>query len=639
MTTAKQAAPFGSWPSPITTDLLTKGAVGLGQIVVENGQALWSEMRPSEGGRSTLMTLDDSGGQKDLTPNPYNIRSRVHEYGGGAFCVSNGIIWFVDAKEQALYRLEPGQAPRKLLAKANMAFADFIVDERRERLVAVSELHQDGVEPVNRLVSIGFDGSLTNLAEGADFYCAPKLSPDGEKLCWIQWHHPNMPWDATELIEADVTQDGELKNPRKVAGDGDEAVFQPEYDSQGQLYFVSDRSGFWNIHRQGDSPKHYEFQAEFGLPHWIFGMRTYGFLDDDSIVCTYAEKGEWKLGRLNPETGSLDHMDLPWCGFDSLVCEGHKAWFLGARPDAPDEFVEFDIDSGAGKILRVSAELEVEAEDLSIARAVEFPTEGGLTAFGYYYPPSNGSFVGPEGEKPPLIVKSHGGPTGQSMRGLSLKFQYWTSRGFAVLDVNYSGSTGYGRAYRERLQGQWGVADVDDCVNGAKYCVDQGWANPDQLIIVGGSAGGYTTLSALTFRDVFKAGCSSYGIGDLTALANDTHKFESRYLDKLIGRWPEDADIYRARSPQNAADKLNCPILFLQGVEDKVVPPNQAEAMVNVLKEKNLPVAYLLFEGEGHGFRRAETIKRALEAELSFYAQIFDFEPADKIERLAVENL
>ncbi|RED49970.1 alpha/beta hydrolase family protein [Aestuariispira insulae] len=635
----KTVAPYGSWPSQITTDLLTKGAVSLGQIAVEDGKAVWTEMRPSEAGRSALVTEGADGGLKDLISEPFNARSWVHEYGGGAFAVGGDVVWFIDPKEKALMRLKPGQSPERVLAKARTAFADFLIDEKRQRLIAVSETLNPDSEATNQLVAIGFDGSLEVLAKGADFYCAPKLSPDGGRLAWIQWHHPNMPWDGTELVEARLDEAGRITGQRIVAGGAEESVFQPEYNHAGQLHYVSDRSGFWNIYRDGEVPLHYAFEAEFGLPHWIFGMRTYGFLEDDTIVCTYSEKGEWRLGQLDPATGSLSGMDIPWCGFDSLVCEGRKAWFVGARADRPDELVEFDIDSGAGRILRSAAELDVPAGDISIGQAVAFPTDGGDSAYAYYYPPSNSGFEGPAEEKPPLIVRSHGGPTGQSTRGLSLKYQYWTSRGFAVLDVNYSGSTGYGRAYRERLNGNWGVADVADCVNGARYCADKGWADPDRLIIAGGSAGGYTTLCALTFQDVFKAGCSSYGIGDLTALANDTHKFESRYLDNLIGRWPDDASIYRSRSPLNATEKLNCPILFLQGEEDKVVPPNQAEKMVNALKDKNLPVAYLLFEGEGHGFRRADTIRRALEAELSFYAQIFDFQPAEKIDRLDIDNL
>lgn len=635
----KKVAPYGSWKSPITTDLLTRGAVGLGQIAVDGDGVYWTEMRPTEAGRNALVMRKQSAVKQELVPPPLNVRSRVHEYGGGAFTVKDGVVWFVDAKEQAVFRLSAGQAPEKVAQKAGTAFADFVVDTGRERLICVAEDTSGPGEATNSLMAIGFDGTTHVLAKGADFYMAPKLSPAGDRLAWVEWHHPNMPWDGTELFEAKIAEDGGLSSKTLIAGGADEAVFQPEYAPDGVLHYVSDRSGFWNIYRHGARAFHYEYPAEFGLPHWIFGMRTYGFLRDGRIVATFAEKGDWSLGILDPNDGSLRRLDLPWCTFDSLVCSGNTVWFQGGRVDGADEIVQLNVDSLEPEILRRSVDLDVPEEGISVAQLVEFPTTNARTAFGYYYPPASSAFKAAEGELPPLIVKSHGGPTGQSTKALSLKFQYWTSRGFAVLDVNYSGSTGFGRDYRERLAGQWGIADVDDCVHAAEYAVSQGLADPDRLIIVGGSAGGYTTLAALAFRDRFKAGCSSYGIGDLTALTNDTHKFESRYLDKLVGRWPEDASVYRDRSPLFHTEKLSCPILFLQGEDDKVVPPNQAEAMVDALRTKNLPVAYLLFAGEGHGFRRAETIKRALEAELSFYAQIFGFEPADRLDPLEIENL
>lgn len=635
----KTVAAFGTWKSPITTDLLTRGSVGLGQIVADGENVYWTEMRPSEAGRNALVMERPDGEKKELVPPPFNVRSRVHEYGGGAFTVCDDVVWFIDAKDQTVFRLAPGNAPEKIAKKSGTAFADFIVDKARNRLICVAEDVSGGGEAVNSIVAIGFDGAIDTLVSGADFYAAPKLSPDGKRLAWIEWFHPNMPWDGTQLREATVSDSGALIENRPIAGGEEESVFQPEYAPDGVLHYVSDRSGFWNIYRHGDVTHYYEFDAEFGLPHWIFGMRTYGFLADGRIVCTYAEQGDWSLGIVDPAAGDLRPLDLPWCTYDSLICAGGRAWFHGGRVDSADEIVELDLDALEAKVLRRSVELDVPQESISVAQSIEFPTTDGRTAFGYYYPPANAAYVAPEGELPPLIVKSHGGPTGQSTKSLSLKFQYWTSRGFAVMDVNYSGSTGFGRDYRERLAGQWGISDVDDCANAARYAVEKGLADPDRLIIVGGSAGGYTTLAALAFRDVFKAGCSSYGVGDLTALTNDTHKFESRYLDKLVGRWPEDAKIYRERSPIQHTEHLNCPILFLQGDEDKVVPPNQAEAMVDALRKKSMPVAYLLFEGEGHGFRRADTIKRAMEAELSFYAQIFGFEPADSLEAVEIENL
>ena len=640
MTAQKITAPYGTWESPITTDLLTQGAVGLGQIAVMNGRPLWTEARPAEAGRVVLVTAGNGDGVRDLLRPPHSIRSRVHEYGGGAFAAAGGSVWFVAAADQAVMRLDLSNGVlHRIFQREDLRWADLLLDESRQRLVAVAEDHAGKGEAVNRLMALGFDGGCTVLAEGADFYAAPRLSPCGTRLCWLQWSHPNMPWDGTELWEATLTAAGDFAGVRRVAGGADVSIFQPEYAPDGTLFYISDQSGFWNLYRDGEPPRQYEFAAEFGLPHWIFGMRTYGFLADGRIVCAHATQGDWRLGLLDPDSGWLDILDLPWRGYDALVCEGSKAWFVGGRADAPAELVELDVDSGQSRILRTSAVLGVGADSLSVAQAVQFPTGGGETAHAWYYPPASAAYEAPAGEKPPLIVKCHGGPTGQATADLSLKTQFWTSRGFAVLDVNYRGSTGFGRAYRMPLDGNWGLADVEDCLLAARHVAEQGLADPERLIISGSSAGGYTVLCALAFHDVFKAGCSLYGIGDLAALARDTHKFESRYTDRLVGRWPEEEALYQSRSPLFHTDRLNCPVLFLQGAEDQVVPPEQAESMVAALRQKGVPVAYLLFEGEGHGFRQGETIQRALQAELGFYGRIFGFAPAGDLAPLEIENL
>jgi len=478
----------------------------------------------------------------------------------------------------------------------------------------------------------------------------PVLSPDGTRLAWIEWNHPNMPWDGTDCYEATLGADGQILETTHIAGGPDIAIFQPGYAPDGTLYYVSDESGFWNLYRHGDTPVHYAQEADFGMPHWQFGMRTYGFLDAETALCAYAVEGDWALGLLDLSTKALGPLSLPggWCVFDGLICQGTKAVLIAGRAEAPSAALMLDIqpdqpDAVAETVLRHSADIEFAPGAISRAQKTAFPSTlpsgDSVQAFGYFYPPASAEFQAPEGERPPLIVMSHGGPTGQTSAAFSLKVQFWTSRGFAVLDVNYGGSTGYGRAYRRRLNGAWGLVDVADCAAGALYLAAKGLVDRDRLVTVGGSAGGYTTLAALTFRDVFRAGRSSYGIGDLETLARDTHKFESRYLDTLVGPWPAAADTYRARSPIRHADGLNCPVIFLQGEDDKVVPPNQAEEMVKVLRTKGLPVAYILFEGEGHGFRRAESIKRAFEAELSFYAQLFGFTPADAIEAVEIENL
>ncbi|MBP5857346.1 S9 family peptidase [Marivibrio halodurans] len=643
---SQKTAPFGSWASPITTDLMTRGSVGLGQILPDGDCVYWTEQRPWEMGRTVLVRRGPDGQARDLTPAPYNVRTKVHEYGGGAIAVGLGGAWFVDARDQRLYRAEgEGGAIHPVTRADGTAYADLQVDARRERLIAVAEIPREGQEPENRLVAIGFDGTVETLAEGADFYAMPTLSPEGDRLAWIEWRHPNMPWDGTDCHEAVLDSDGRVVSTRHVAGARDIAIFQPAYAPDGRLHYVSDESGYWNLYRDGERPEHFKVAADFGLPHWQFGMRTYGFVDATTVLTAFAVEGEWQLALFDLDARKLNPLSLSggWCVFDGVRCDGNRAVFMAGRRGAPGAAVLLDLAGGRETVLRQASDLKLPEDAVSIARKVDFPTtlpDGtAARAHGYFYPPANSDFQGPEEEKPPLIVMSHGGPTGQTTASFALKVQFWTSRGFAVLDVNYGGSTGFGRAYRRRLNGAWGQVDVEDCTAGALHLAEEGLVDPDRLVAVGGSAGGYTTLAALTFRDVFRAGRSSYGIGDLETLARDTHKFESRYLDTLVGPWPEKADLYRARSPIHHIEGLNCPVIFLQGEDDKVVPPNQAEAMVAVLREKGLPVAYILFEGEGHGFRRADSIKRAFEAELSFYAQLFGFEPADAIDPVEIENL
>ncbi|MDJ0684593.1 MAG: S9 family peptidase [Alphaproteobacteria bacterium] len=634
----EKVLPYGAWESPLTPELLTRGAVSLGGPVVDGADVYWTELRPWEAGRTALVKAGPDGRPVDLTPEPFNVRSRVHEYGGAAFTAYGGTAWFVDGGDNRLYKVRQGEAAQPVTLSSSRAFADFRYDPLQDRLIAVCEDHGGPGEPENSLVAITPNGRVTTLASGADFYAAPRLSPDGTKLAWIEWRHPNMPWDGTTLMVASVGEDGALSAPRAVAGGDRESVFQPSWGPDGALYFISDRSGYWNLYRAGAPERHYAVEAEFGLPLWQFGMATYALLGPDRAVCCHAVDGDWRLALMDLDAGTLTPVDGRWVSFNGIVAAGEKVLFIGGPPDAPEELVELDPTTGAHRVLRKSSDIAFEPDGVSVSRTIKFPTEDGHVAYANLYLPANALYEAPEGEKPPLIVKSHGGPTGQAGRGLSLKVQYWTSRGFAVADVNYSGSTGYGRAYRDRLKGAWGVADVADCVSAARWLAEQGLVDPDRMAISGGSAGGYTTLCALTFHDVFKAGCSAYGIGDLEALTRDTHKFESRYLDRLVGPWPEKADLYRERSPIHHTDQLNCPVIFLQGADDKVVPPNQAEAMVQALKEKGLPVSYLLFEGEGHGFRRAENVKRALEAELSFYGQVFGFHPAGRIAPVEIIN-
>lgn len=634
---------YGSWPSPISADLIVAESIKLSQIQLDGDDIYWVEQRPSEGGRNVIVKCTPDGRKTDITPQEFNARTRVHEYGGGAYCVHDGTVYFSNFADQRIYTQVPGSAPKALSADKPFRFADYLMDTAHKRLICVLEDHsQSGREPNNALVGITLDGGdVQTLAAGMDFYASPALSPDGQRLAWISWNHPNMPWDGSELWVAEVSPDGTLAKAARIAGGEGESIFQPQWSPDGTLYFVSDRSNWWNLHRwNGENAEPVLLrEAEFGLPQWVFGMSTYGFTATNDIICTFFENGRWCFARIHPGDGTLRLIETPFCSFDTVRVGANTAVFIAGADVMSYAVVAFDLETNHIDILRRSAETPFESTFISRPEVFEFPTEGGLTAHAFFYAPQNRDVDPPDDERPPLIVKSHGGPTGSADTTLDLKIQFWTSRGFAVLDVNYGGSTGYGRAYRERLLGKWGIVDVDDCINGAKYLIAKDLVDADRVIIAGGSAGGYTTLCALTFRDFFKAGASYYGVSDLEALAKDTHKFESHYLDRLVGPYPERRDIYLERSPIHFTEKLSCPVIIMQGLEDKIVPPNQAEMMVNALKQKGLPVAYLTFAGEQHGFRKASTIKRSLEAELYFYSRIFHFDVADDIEPVEIFNL
>ncbi len=641
-----ELAPYGAWASPISAELLTRGQVGLQAPCLHRSGAYWLEARPEEAGRTVLVRAGEHG-VAELTPAPFNVRTRVHEYGGGAYVVGDDVVLAVNFADQRLYRLSPDAPPQALTPASDrrLRYADCALDPARGRVIAVREDHRAAGEPANELVAISLTGSADDpgrlLASGHDFVSAPAVSPDGRQLAWLAWDHPSMPWDGTGLWLADIAADGSLGAPRLVAGGPAESLVQPGWSPDGSLFVVSDRSGWWNLHRvtpAGLTPV-CPMAAEFAGPAWSFGARSYGFLSASTLVVAYTDGSEGRLARLDVGSGRLTPLTLPYADFANLTVAAGRILVRAAAPDRPSAILLIDPATGGHEVLREAGAMPVGQDQLSLPQAIDFPSEDGATAHAFYYPPRNPACAAPAGTRPPLIVKSHGGPTGRSSSALDLSVQFWTSRGFALCDVNYGGSTGYGRAYRARLDGRWGEVDVLDCIAAARHLVAAGLAEPAQLAITGGSAGGFTTLAALTFHDVFKAGASHYGVSDLEALARDTHKFESRYLDRLIGPYPARAELYRARSPIHHVDRLACPIIFFQGLEDAVVPPNQAEMMVAALRRKGLPVAYLTFAGEQHGFRQAATIQTVRLAELTFYGRVFGFAPPDALPDLAIENL
>ena len=636
-----ETAPYGSWKSPITPQQIAMGTVRLEETCIDSRDIFWTEGRPREGGRNVIVKAVD-GSTVDILPPPFNSRSRVHEYGGGSFISVAGTIYFTNFSDQRVYRIEKGKDPEPLTPQVPLRFADFVYDERRDRLFCAMEDHEQGDrEAVNHLGSIDVRaGEVHCLSSGHDFYSSPRINPSGDKLAWITWDHPNMPWDSTELWMADLLPDGRLEGAHKVAGGPGISTIMPQWSPGGILYFISDDTGWWNIWKHGEEGNEQvvDIDAEFGVPHWIFGISTYGFISDEKILCAYTQHGTWKLAEVETEFGDLEERTFPFTDIRSLKVLGAQAVMIAGSPSVPTSIIRLDLSTGVIDVLKRASEFFLDPGYLSRPESVNYPSEG-RNAHALFYPPLNQDFKAPSDELPPLIVISHGGPTGAARTGLNLGTQYWTSRGFAVLDVNYGGSTGYGREYRELLRGNWGVVDVEDCANGAKVMSDEDRVDRSRMAIRGGSAGGYTTLAALAFTKEFKAGASYFGVSDPSLLAKETHKFESRYLDGLIGPYPEREDLYLKRSPLHHADRIEVPVIFFQGLDDKVVPPDQAERMVDALRKNGIPVAYLPFKEEQHGFRRAENIIRSLEAELYFYSRVFGFEPVDEIDIVDINNM
>jgi dipeptidyl aminopeptidase/acylaminoacyl peptidase len=632
-------APYGTWSSPIDAHFVAADGGWMYSLVkVSGGDVYWSESRPAEDGRDALVVRRGAT-TADVLPREFSVRTRVHEYGGGAYIVDGETVYFCHDDDQRVYRADRGRAPRPITPAPEVAFGLRYADLRvaGPYVVCVRERTAEP-EHVNELVAFSAegDGEIGVIAHGHDFYAAPRISPDGTQLAWLTWDHPRMPWEGSDLWTAQWRDGSVIEDPRLVAGGPAEAIVQPAWSPDGVLHYSSDRTGWWNLYR-GDGEPVTALEAEIGGPMWVFDQSWYAFLADGRIIATVFEDGVDRLAVV--EGGDLRYRELEFTRMLDLTTDGRRAYFAAASPTREACVVAVDVDSGETELLAGSEEPAIEPARVSVARALDYATTDAKTAHALFYAPHNPDFSAPAGERPPLVVRVHGGPTAHVTAQLSREIQYYTSRGFGVVDVNYGGSTGYGREYRERLRGQWGIVDVDDAVNAALALAAARDADRERLMITGGSAGGWTVLCAAAFHpDVFAAGGDYFGVSDLLGFVHDTHKFESHYNDWLVGPWPEAADLWRSRSPVNFADRIRAPIIILQGLEDAVVPPQQSEIVVAALRQNHVPFAYLAFEGEQHGFRKAQTLVRSLEAELSFYAQVLGFEPAGDIEPVDIER-
>ena len=648
----KQIKPYGSWSSPLSAEILAAKGNRFGHMCVDGTSLYWLESRADENGRGVIVKCDSNCELSEVLPKNISVRSKVHEYGSGDYTVDDDTIYFCDADDQCVYRYDGELIQLTPKEKEEARYADFIISPDKNYLICVRERHCE-TKVVNDLVclslvekeeSTGF-AKLSILHSGFDFYSFPRLTKQGHRFCWTCWNQPDMPWDAAELWVADFHSDGTIDAAHKVAGGGGRevqySVYQPTWSEDGILHYISDASGWTNLYscRDGVLNALTPIDREFGIPQWVLASSTYSITKDNQIYAVYIQDGKQQLCHIDEETGHIEPIALPYRYFgDHLLSAGDYLCFRAAGPATQEAIYAFNTKTQEIKALSNKQNFPIAVEELSIASAIKFESADQRISHAFYYKPNNTNYEAPKGAKPPLIVMSHGGPTGMTNNSLDPSIQFWTNRGFAVVDVNYTGSTGYGKKYRDALNGQWGILDVEDCIAAANYLVEEGLADKNSLLIRGGSAGGYTTLCALTFYNVFAAGMSRYGVADLESLASDSHKFEARYLDGLVGKYPDDKAIYRERSPIYHTDKLSCPILILQGEDDKVVPPNQAEMMVEALKEKNIPYAYRLYKGEGHGFRRAETIIDAFNSELSFYRQVLKIDDENDDYQLKIEQ-
>ncbi|EEH63435.1 peptidase, S9A/B/C family, catalytic domain protein [Gleimia coleocanis DSM 15436] len=645
----KQA--YGTWDSVITTDDMTARSVSLSQVRVDGLSTFWVEGRSQDGGRNVLMHHTNFAGSVEVLPliegtTLTDVRTRVHEYGGRAYAVSNGIIVFSQGSDNRVYLYDlnnPLQGIRPLTELNQCRYGDFELDLVNRVVYAVCEDHSKGGEPNNYLVSIPLDGTgarnpqlVRVLFSGTDFVMAPTVSPDADKLAFVVWNHPHMPWQQSTLLVADISE-GALLDPHVLVDEPNVSVSEPRWTLQGDLIHIDDSTGWLNLYRtEGFNPETAKHNADsvdwrprlrtrrlhpgnrnFSHPAWALGLHSFDIFDDDYLLCSWTQDGFWHLGTVRIDNGQLEEWNLGWWPTGNVSVSGGRVVILADSATSTATVIE--IIGHEVKELRNSTYLELDPAHVSVAKAISWPTRDGETCHGFFYAPVNPDFIGTDAELPPLIVMAHGGPTSATRPGLNLAKQFWTSRGFAVLDVNYRGSSGWSKDYCAKLQGQWGVVDVNDCADGVKFLVTHGIVDGNRVAIRGGSAGGYTTLAALVSSDVFTAGTSLYGIGDIKLLAAETHKFESRYMEGLVGTADLEDPVYAERSPINHIEKVTAPLLLLQGEDDKVVPPSQAITMRDALEAAGRVVELKMYAGEGHGFVKAENIKDALERELNFY--------------------
>ncbi len=642
-------APYGSWKSPIAADMLISGGKRrLSEIRCDGNDIYWLDGRPKEGGRQVIMRLSPDGEVTDLTPPDFNSRNAVHEYGGGSFAVRDRTVYFTNWADQRIYVQRDGQVPEALTAEPPVPrgarFADLTITGNGQYLLCVRETHtDDSQEAVNEIVAVDTGtGAVKVIASGRDFYGAPRECTSHDGIAWTEWDHPNMPWDGNSLMSGSFDGiDASVSTTAELVGGTGESIVQPSWGSNGLLHFVTDRTGWWNIYvwRDGEMANLLDEESDHGRPDWQFGFSSYAHLVDGRLALGKGGVTSGSIVLIDPGSNSNQTIKIPYSEVSYVMAspDGESILFIGASPTREPAVVRLELATEMCETVYSPSEVDVEPGYLSSPQHVVFPTTENGAAHAYYYEPTNQDFAAPDGELPPLVTICHGGPTSASGTGLDLSTHYWTSRGFAVVDVNYRGSSGYGKVYRDALKGKWGIYDTDDCIAAAQYLIDQGLVDKDRVIIRGGSAGGYTTINALTFHDFFAAGAALYGIADLMVFIGDTHKFESRYLESLVGPYPAEAKRYHDRSAINFMDQLATPMIILQGLEDEIVPPSQAEIMVEALESKGLPYAYIGFPGEQHGFRQAANIIRAQEAELYFYGKVLGFELADDIDDDVVE--